>query len=95
MPNLCDASATKAGKGRAERTVTERGIGADPARAEPASGGAEHTKMNATHIARRNEDERAGCVRPLRADTPHRWAGREGEATLWAPAPQVSGAETV
>ena len=81
MPNLCDASATNAGKGRAERTAAERAIGADAAWAEPASAGAEYTKTSAAHIARRNEDERAGCARP-------------GGATLCASAAQVSAAET-
>ena len=89
MPNLCEASATNAGKGSAERWIAMRAIGAGAARAGPPNGAAEHTKINAAHIARWNEGERAGPVPPLRAGTPNRLTGREGGAMLCAPTAQV------
>jgi hypothetical protein len=77
MLNLCEASTTKAEKGRVERGLVVRGTEAGSARAEPPNGAAEHKKSHAAHIAKWNEGERAGPLAPLRIDIPIRRTCRQ------------------
>ena len=50
--NLCEASATKAVKGRAEGGLALPGIEAGLAYAEPSNGAPEHKKTHAAHITK-------------------------------------------
>ena len=58
--NLCEASATKAVKGRAEGGLALPGIEAGLAYAEPSNGAPEHKKTHAAHITKSKDGERAG-----------------------------------
>jgi hypothetical protein len=60
--NLCEASATKAVKGRAVRGLAVPAIAAGSARAEPSNGAPEHRKTHAAHITKRKDGERAGAL---------------------------------
>ncbi len=66
--NLCEASATKAVKGRAMRGLAVPAIEADSARAEPSNGAAEQKKNEAAQIIVWTNGERAGALSSAVAD---------------------------
>jgi len=73
--NLCEASATKAVKGRAEPGLATPAIETGSARAGPPNGAAEHKKTHAAHNAKWRDDARAGKFAPPRADNRRRRIG--------------------
>jgi len=75
MLNRCEASATKAVKGRAERGLAAPVIETGSARAEPLNGAPEHKTTHAAHITKWADGERAGTLAPPLADNPTRWIG--------------------
>jgi hypothetical protein len=94
--NLCEASATKAVKGRAERGLAAPAIEAGSARAEPSNGAPEHKKADTAQITNWTDGERAGALAsPVAGNTTRRigcrqeamvcrFAAREpAEMTLW------------
>jgi hypothetical protein len=76
MLNRCEASATKAAKGRAERGLAAPAIEAGSARAEPSNGAPDHNKTHAAHIAKWTDGVCVGTLAPVRADDPRRRIGR-------------------
>ena len=66
--NLCEASAIKVVKGRAERGLAVPAIAAGSARAEPSNGPPEHKKTPRAHITKWTDGERAGALASPVAD---------------------------
>jgi hypothetical protein len=86
--NLCEASATKAVKGRAEGGLALPGIEAGLAYAEPSNGAPEHKKTHAAHITKSKDGERAGGLASLVANNTTRWIGCRREAMVCRTAAQ-------
>jgi hypothetical protein len=80
--NLCEASATKAVKGRAVRGLAVPAIEGVSACAEPSNGAPEHKKTHRAHIAKWTDGERAGALAsPVAGDTT-RWIGCRRDAMV-------------
>ena len=80
--NLCEASATKAVKGRAERGLAVPAIEAGSACAEPSNGAPEHKKTHAAQITKWTNGERAGALASPVADNPTRRIGCRRDAMV-------------
>ena len=88
--NLCEASATKAVKGRAVRGLGVPAIAAGSARTEPSDGAPEHRKTHAAHITKRKDGERAGALASRVADSTTRRIGCRRDAMACRTAAQDS-----
>ena len=73
--NLCEASATKAVKGRAAGGLAVPAIEAGSAWTEPSNGAPEHKKTHMAHIAKWTDGERAGALPSPVADNKTVWIG--------------------
>jgi hypothetical protein len=80
--NLCEASATKAVKGRAERGLAVPGIEAGSARTEPSNGAPEHKKTHMAHSTKWTAGGRAGAFASPVAGNTTRWIGCQGDAMV-------------
>jgi hypothetical protein len=80
--NLCEASATKAVKGRAVPGLAVPTIEAVSACAEPSNGAPEQKKSEAAQITKRKDGERAGALASPVADSPTRRFGSQRDAMV-------------
>ena len=80
--NLCEASATKAVKGRAVRGLAVPAIEAGSAWTGPSNGAPEHKKTHTAHITKWTDGERAGALASPVADNKPRWIGCRLDATV-------------
>jgi hypothetical protein len=80
--NLCEASATKAVKGRAVRGLAVPAIEAVSACAEPSNGAPEQKKSAAAQITAWTNGDRAGALASPVADSPTRRFGSQRDAMV-------------
>jgi hypothetical protein len=80
--NLCEASATKAEKGRAKRGLAVPAIAAGSARTEPSNGAPKHKRTHAAQITKLTNGERAGALASPVADSPTRRFGSQRDAMV-------------
>jgi hypothetical protein len=86
--NLCDASATKAVKGRAVRGLAVPAIEAVSACAEPSNGAPKQKKSEAAQIIAWTNGDRAGALASPVADNITRWIGCRRDAMVCRTAAQ-------
>src|SRR5579863_6601286 len=80
--NLCEASATKAEKGRAKRGLAVPAIAAGSARTEPSNGAPKHKRAHAAQITKLTNGARAGALASPVADSPTRRFGSQRDAMV-------------